>query len=441
MKFKKVLALALAGMMTLSLAACGGSSSSSSSSSDDAASTSDAASESTGGSSDVTLTVGLWDSNQQPGLEEIMADFTAETGIKTEVQLVTWGEYWTMLSAAAQGGSLPDVFWMHANESVRYMSNDILLDLTDQIAASEKIQTENYPADIWDLYTWEGKNYAVPKDVDTIALLYDKTLFDAAGVDYPTNEWTWEDLCDAAIKIHEATGAYGYAMSSDDFQSGYANWIYSYDGYMLDQENMVSGFDQPETIEAMELLDSLLKSGAMPSQEVVSENGPSALIENGQLAMTSQGSWMLAEFKTNEYTAANCDFVELPMSSKTGKRASIYNGLGWAASATTEHPEEAWQLIEYLGSEEAQLKQAELGVTMSAYIGTSDAWVNAAPDFNLQAYLNMWENMYIFPHSKNTTTWNDAINATFKQAWMGEITMEEACLQAAEDMNEVLAEE
>ena len=241
--------------------------------------------------------------------------------------------------------------------------------------------------------------------------------------------------------IHEKTGAYGYAMSSDDFQSGYANWIYSYDGYMLDQENMVSGFDQPETIEAMELLDSLLKSGAMPSQEVVSENGPSALIENGQLAMTSQGSWMLAEFKANEYTAANCDFVELPMSSKTGKRASIYNGLGWAASATTEHPEEAWQLIEYLGSEEAQLKQAELGVTMSAYIGTSDAWVNAAPDFNLQAYLNMWENMYIFPHSKNTTTWNDAINATFKQAWMGEITMEEACLQAAEDMNEVLAEE
>lgn len=440
MEFKKVSALALAGMMTLSLAACGGSSDSASST-DASAKTEDSASSESKGSGDVTLTVGLWDSNQQPGLEEIMADFTAQTGIKTEVQLVTWSEYWTMLSAAAQGGSLPDVFWMHANESVRYMSNDILLDLTDQIVASEKIQTENYPADIWDLYTWEDKNYAVPKDVDTIALLYDKTLFDAAGVDYPTNEWTWEDLSDAAIKIHKATGAYGYAMSCTDFQSGYANWIYSYDGYMLDQDTMESGFDTDETIEAMELLDSLVKSGAMPTQEVMSENEASVLIENGQLAMTSQGSWMLAEFKANEYTAANCDFVELPMSSKTGKRASIYNGLGWAASAATEYPEEAWQLIEYLGSEEAQIKQAELGVTMSAFIGTSDAWVNAAPDFNLQAYLNMWDNMYIYPHSKNTTTWTDAINATFKQVWMGEKTMKEGCLQAAEDMNEVLAEE
>ena len=432
MKFKKVLALTLAGMMVMSMAACGGSSDSSSEGS---------SSESGSKSGDVTLTVGLWDSNQQPGLEEIMADFTEQTGIKTEVQLVTWSEYWTMLSAAAQGGSLPDVFWMHASESVRYMSNDILLDLTEKIAASDKIQTENYPEDIWDLYTYDGKNYAVPKDVDTIALWYDKTLFDAAGVAYPTAEWTWEDFCDAAITINEKTGAYGFAMSCDDFQEGYANWIYSYDGYMLDQETMKSGFDQPETIEAMEMLDTLLKSGAMPSQEVVSENSPSVLLESGQLAMTTRGSWNLAEFKANEYTAANCDCVELPMSSKTGKRASIYNGLGWAASATTEHPEEAWQLIEYLGSEEAQLKQAELGVTMSAYIGTSDKWVNAAPDFNLQAYLNMWENMYVYPHSKNTTTWNDAINSVFKSVWMGEITMEEGCLQAAEEMNEVLAEE
>lgn len=447
MSFKKVLALALAGTMVMSMAACGGSGDSASDSKAETSGTEteekkdDAAEESGSASSDVTLTVGLWDSNQQPGLEEIMAEFTAKTGIKTEVQLTTWSEYWTMLSAAAQGGSLPDVFWMHANESVRYMSNDILLDLTEQIAASEEIQTENYPEDIWSLYTYEDKNYAVPKDVDTIALWYNKTLFEEAGIDYPTADWTWEDLIEAAKTINEKTGKYGYAMSCDDFQSGYGNWIYSYDGSMINYDDMTSGFDKAETIEAMNLLDSLLKSGAMPTQEVITENGANVLLENGELAMTSQGSWMLAEFVNNEYTAANCDCVELPKSSVTGKRASIYNGLGWAASATTEHPEEAWQLIEYLGSKDAQTKQADLGVTMSAYIGTSENWINAAPDFNLQAYLNMWDNMYIFPHSKYTTTWNDAINETFKAAWTGEISMEDACNTAAEQMNEVLAEE
>lgn len=75
------------------------------------------------------------------------------------------------------------------------------------------------------------------------------------------------------------------------------------------------------------------------------------------------GSWVLGAFKENEYTAANCDCVELPKNAETGRRASSYNGLGWAASASGEHTDEAWQLIEYLGSKEAQEKQAELGVT------------------------------------------------------------------------------
>lgn len=442
MSFKKVLALALAGTMVMSMAACGGSGDSKAETSGtEVEESGDAAEESGSASSDVTLTVGLWDSNQQPGLEEIMADFTAETGIKTEVQLVTWAEYWTMLSAAAQGGSLPDVFWMHANEAMRYMSNDILLDLTDQIAASDKIDTANYPEDLVSIYTYEDKIYAVPKDIDTIALWYNKSLFDEAGVDYPTADWTWEDLIDAATTIHEKTGKYGYANACDDFQAGYGNWIYSYDGSMINYDDMTSGFDKPETIEAMKLLDGLLQTGAMPSQEVLTENGANVLLENGEVAMCNQGSWMLAEFKNNEYTAENCDCVELPKSSVTGKRASIYNGLGWAASATTKHPEEAWKLIEHLGSKEAQTKQADLGVTMSAYLGTSDNWINGAPDFNLQAYLNMQENMYIYPHSKNTITWTDAINETFKAAWMGEISMEDACLKAAEQMNEVLADE
>ena len=66
---------------------------------------------------DVTLSVSIWDTNQEPGIKEILADFTEKTGIKTEISVVKWDEYWTMLEAGAQGGSLPDVFWMHSNES------------------------------------------------------------------------------------------------------------------------------------------------------------------------------------------------------------------------------------------------------------------------------------------------------------------------------------
>lgn len=389
----------------------------------------------------VTLSVSIWDTNQEPGIKEILADFTEKTGIKTEISVVKWDEYWTMLEAGAQGGSLPDVFWMHSNESQRYMSNDMLLDLTDKIKDSDLIDPENYPEDIWGLYTYDDKYYAVPKDIDTIALWYNKTLFDEAGLDYPTADWTWDDVTEAAKKLTKDDGSqYGLAMRNDNNQAGYYNLIYDNGGYIISDDKTKSGWDDEKTIAAMQTLEGWIKDGVIPSLETMSENNEDVLFEAGKIAMTCQGSWMLAAFKENEYTAANCDCVELPKNAETGRRASSYNGLGWAASASGEHTDEAWQLIEYLGSKEAQEKQAELGVTMSAYKDTSDAWAKSA-DFNLQAYLNMMDDMEIRPYSKSTVTWENEDNEILKGVYTGDITMEEACKQMADQMNEKLAEE
>ena len=434
MKFKKVMALVLASAMVFSMAACGGDSGSSGETKKEDSGDSG---ESDGGE----LSVSIWDTNQEPGLKEILADFTEETGIKTKLTVVKWDEYWTMLEAGAQGGSLPDVFWMHSNESERYMSNDMLLDLTDKIAESDKIDPENYPEDIWGLYTYDDKYYAVPKDVDTIALWYNKTMFDEAGLAYPTADWTWDDVSEEAKKLTKDDGSqYGLAVRNDNNQAGYYNLVYDNGGYIINEDKTKSGWDDPKTIEAMKTLEGWIKDGVMPSIETMSENGEDVLFQSGKVAMVLQGSWMVAAYRDNEYTAANCDLVELPKNAETGRRASVYNGLGWAAAANGEHTEEAWKLLEYLGSEEAQKKQAELGVTMSAYKGTSDAWAKSA-DFNLQAYLNMMDDMEIRPYSKTTVTWENEDNEILKSVYTGEKTMEEACKEMADQMNEKLAEE
>ena len=202
----------------------------------------------------------------------------------------------------------------------------------------------------------------------------------------------------------------------------------------------VSGYDDPNTIKAMQYFEKMIQEGIMPSQQTMSESAEDVLLGSGTLAMATQGSWMLSAFKENEYIAQNCDCVELPKDAASGKRVSIYNGLGWAASADTDNPDEAWQLIEYLGSEEAQIRQAELGVTMSAYEGTSEAWAGSA-DFNLQAYLNMMDDMVIRPYSRETVTWENDVNEELKKGWTQEVTMEEACMNAAATMNETLDEE
>ena len=433
MKKRSLAVSVVMGLMALGLVACGGSKSSSSEST--------ASGSGEQGASSDELSVAIWDTNQEPGLKEILDDFTKETGIKTKISVVKWNEYWTMLEAGAQGGSLPDVFWMHSNESERYMSNDMLLDLTDKIKASDKIKVENYPEDIWGLYTYKDHYYAVPKDIDTIAIWYNKKLFDEAGVPYPTSDWTWDDLTETARKLTKSDGSqYGLAVKMDNNQAGYYNLIYDKGGYVISDDKKKSGWDDPKTIEGMNILDTWIKEGLMPSAETMSENGEEVLFQSGKVAMVPQGSWMIASYKANEYTAQNADIVELPKDAQTGKRVSLYNGLGWAAAKNGKHTEEAWKLIEYLGSEPAQKKQAELGVTMSAYKGTSDAWVKSA-NFNLQAYLNMMDDMVIRPYSRSTVSWENADNEIITKVYTGELTMEEACKQMAKQMNEKLAEE
>lgn len=393
------------------------------------------------GASDVKLSVSIWDNNQKPGLEKIIADFTAKTGIEAEISVITWDEYWTLLSSGAQGGKLPDVFWMHSNESQRYMENDMLLDLTDRIKNSSVVDITKYPQDITGLYTLGGKNYGIPKDIDTIGLWYNKTMFDEAGVKYPDESWTWTDFVEAAKKLTKPDGSqYGCVIAADNNQAGYYNMIYDYGGYVISEDKKKSGYDDANTLKGMNVISQLLEAKAMPDLQTVSENREEVLLQSGKVAMAMQGSWMLAAFKENEYMVNNCDVAVLPKS-EDGKRISIYNGLGWVAAANTAHPEEAWKLIEYFGSKEAQIKQADLGVTMSAYEGTSDNWVKSTDKFNLNAYLEMTKDMVIRPYSKKTVLWENLSIEKFKPVWEGKADMESALKELAAEMNSILSEE
>ncbi len=421
---KKAVAAGLSVIMALSLAACGGGSSDGGSSS--------------GSGKSGELKVAIWDTNQQKGIQEIINDFTEATGIKASVQVLDWNSYWTLLEAGATGGDMPDVFWMHSNEAVKYMSNDILLDLTDKINASEKLEMDKFPQDLKDMYTYNGKTYAVPKDMDTIAMWYNKTMFDEAGIPYPTEDWTWDEFYEIAKKLTK-DGQFGFAMNPSNEQDTWTNIVYAMGGQIV-KDDKTSGFDDPNTLKAMEFVDKLVKD-VCPPANTMSETGTDVLFQSGKVAMISQGSWMVAGFKENEYLTQNCDVVRLPKDATTGKSVSIYNGLGWAASAGTSMPDEAWQLIEWFGTKDMQQKQAELGVTMAAYEGISEAWVKNTDVFNLQPYLDAMDNIVFRPHTNATLEWWNPMVEELKKPWNNEESMADACKNITKDMNERIAQE
>ena len=401
MKMKKLLVAVLCIAMVGMFAACGGGGSSSG-----------------GGDSSGAITVNIWDANQQAGIQEICDDWTAQGNPEVKVEVIDWDNYWTLLEAGASGGEMPDVFWCHSNTVQMYMENDLLLKLNDYIDADDSVDMANYYEGIADLYTRDDGNiYALPKDHDTIALLYNKAIFDEYGVDYPTDDWSWDDVYEAAKKITEGSNGdvYGYALNTSNNQDGWYNFVYDYGAQVITDDHKGTTIGSDEGKAGMEMCRKILSVAA--PQSVVAETGTDSLFQSGKVGMITQGSWMIKSFYDAEnhadYAWALMPYGDANGNGKCdeGERWSAYNGLGWAASASVDNPDECYSLIAYLCGEEAQKKQAELGVTMAGMPGISEEFSKAFDGMDVSAFDRIEEegSLYFRPYTRNTTVWEDAL--------------------------------
>lgn len=390
-----------------------------------------------------TITYSIWDKGQEPGMKAIAEAFEEKNpGIKVKVEVTPWDQYWTKLEAAASGGALPDVFWMHSSQHIRYAENGMLMDLNEVIVNSDVLDMSNFTQGIVDLYNVDGAQIAIPKDVSTIGLWYNKTLFDQAGVEYPNENWTWDDLLNAAHALTDSEkGIYGLNAPLNTEENLF-NYIYQNGGDVFTNDKTQSGYALKETQEALEWYANLsLVEKVSPSQTQFAENGNSTLFTSGKVAMGLFGSWMYTEFITNEYTAKNCAVSFLPQG--VSGHATIYNGLGNAVAANTKNKEAAIKFIEFLGSEEANIIQGEYASAIPAYTEAQSAWAEATTknNFETQCLVDMLEDGRIKPYTKSTAKWEKVEMEILRKVWAGELSVSDACDQLVKEINAILAAE
>ncbi|MCH4039372.1 MAG: sugar ABC transporter substrate-binding protein [Lachnospiraceae bacterium] len=436
--FKRLLSAGLAGILCMSLAACGGK---------------DSGTGNTSGSKadGKGITVAIWDNNQLSGLKQIADDWSKESGVPVKFQVMDWDSYWTTLEAGVSGGQMPDVFWMHSSYADMYTGSDILLPLDDYVDKSDKISFDDYYDGITELYEKDGKHYAIPKDHDTIAVVYNKKIFDKYGVSYPTKDWTWEDFADTAKKITDAgkdDGVYGTYMNTGSNQSGWYDVVYSFGGEIINSDRTKSGMDNENTLKAMNFIgDKILPS--CPSQDSMANTSGDTMMISGKLGMYLDGSWMINSYYTSDIKD-DLAWVELPYEDVNGngtcdkeERCSIYNGLGWSIYKNSPHKDEAFSLIEAMTDKEGQEKQAQLGVTMAAYKDASEKFAEAFQGMDLSAFTDIENDgtLVMRPYSKYSSRWEDSFTDGLIPAWNDPSQMTDVCKDLANQMNQTLAEE
>jgi multiple sugar transport system substrate-binding protein len=342
-----------------------------------------------------SLTMWVWDENWAAAIgasiEEWIADYCP--GATVDLQVQPWGQYWDLLSTNAAGGDIPDVFNMSQDRFFFYASNDVLLDLQPYFDEAG-IDTGVWGSGMIDPYRW-GENddlFAAPVNWDTIAVYYNKDLFDAAGLAYPTADWTWDDFATAAAALTDpAADVYGAAVYSE-YQAGYPNWIAA-TGIppVIGASRTQCTLDDPASLDALNFLKGLYDEGYMPSISVIGGTSADDSFNfwlAGRVAMVSGGSWKLPA--ALEQATFGWDVVQLPRNPETERTRSILHSVGYVASSRTENPDLAANLIVFLASDEGQRYFAEAGGVAPANPGLQQTWIDAfgETDVNIQTFVD-----------------------------------------------------
>lgn len=341
------------------------------------------------------LTMWVWD---EKWAEVIGASIDAWVenycpGASVELVQTPWGQYWDALQTNAASGDLPDVFNISQDRFYFYASNDAVLDLQPYWDAAG-IDTTVWGTGLVDPYRWgpDGDLYAGPVNWDTIALFYNKDMFDAAGLDYPTADWTWDDFASAAAALtNPAEDVYGAAVYAE-YQAGYSNWIASTDtSPIVDPERTTCTLRDPGSLEALNFLKTLYDNGYMPSVSIM--GGASAddafnYWAAGRVAMVTAGSWKLPDALAQ--VEFNWDIVQIPRNPETSISRPILHAVGYAAAANSDNADLAANLIIYLVSDEGQAFFAEAGGVAPANPALQDEWVAAFGDagVNINAFVD-----------------------------------------------------
>lgn len=380
------------------------------------------------------LTFQIWDVAQRDSMQAICDAYTAKNpDVVIEVQVTSWTEYWTKLEAAAESNTMPDIFWMHTNQILYYSDFGMLADVTDLYDDVDPNFYNEHFSEISrnNASGSNGRLYGVPKDKDNIILVYNKEMFDAAGVAYPDDDWTWDDMTDASAKIYETTGKYGFMAYAED-HLGYWNFVYQAGGYILNEDKTKAGFTQPATMDAMKFYIGIQNEEWCPTQTYFAETQPGIAFFSELGSMYLDGNWELMN-KATSYPNMDgkWDIAKLPICPNPASgdgRATISNGLCYSTAARGKNLEVVKDVLKYFGTEEAQRLAGSYGAAIPAYNGTEDsyfeAFEKAGYDLDLQIIKDQFDYSIQCVNNASRPKWKSPVGDELIKIYSGQVDID-----------------
>jgi multiple sugar transport system substrate-binding protein len=372
---------------------------------------------------------------------QIVADFeAANPNITVKVEVSDWDSYWTKLKTLLAAKTPPDMFAIDAPLYLDYQSKGVLLNLKPYLDKNPGMLDGLYPQTLQAYQTPEGY-FGLPRDFQTIVLFYNKTMFDTAGLAYPTADWTWDDLRAAAKKLtltgsDGKTTQYGFSFDMWDMEPGWSEAVWSYGGEILNADHTRTLLGEPKARQAWQLLhDMTFVDKSVPDSTASGQYGGDTFLA-GVSAMTPLGHWVVPG-----YADAKLNFDAAPMPKGPAGRFTSVNSAGFVIANGSKYPDQAFEFLKFVLSTDGQTRLAELGFACPVLksIAESPVFLKQKININQQVFLDALQYAKVKPVFKGYDEWASAVGDGMAPVWSGEADLNTTLDAVVVAADEVLA--
>jgi len=364
-------------------------------------------------------------------LQAIVDAFEAENPtIKVEVSSAPYADYFTLLQADFAGGDPPDVFELNYENFVSYAANDVLLDVSSYVSADAPYYPRALAA-----FQYDGKQLALPETFSTVLLFYNKDLFDQAGIEYPTAEWTWDDAMEAAKAIRALGDDIWGIYSPIQFWEFYKKAAQNNCAF-FNEDMTESTINSPECVAALETMVSFVTEDVMPDEIELGGVANEELFAQGKLGMVVIGTWMFAAFQEVPFA------WDIQLEPGMAQKGHHFFSNGVAVAKDTEYPEAAAAFAQFLtASETAATVRVDTGWELPALDQPEyfQSYLEQTPPDNREAVFQALESPVVPPVIERQTEMQDALTSVLSAVALGELDPQTA-LDTAKDQIDSLLE-
>lgn len=361
---------------------------------------------------------------QEETLAKMVEAFNVEyPEITIEVETLGYADYFTQLATRVAGGTAPDVFELNIENFRAYADKGAIAKLDTSSVDISQIYPKTLSA-----FQIDGDQYGLPTKFSNVVMIYNKDLFDQAGVAYPTADWTWADELAAAEKIR-ALGDDIYGVFRPIQTWEFYKTVAQNGGSMMNAAQTEFTLNSAANIGALELMVARINdSNVTPTTEQMGGMGDWDLFKSGRLGMLVTGIWAFGDFASN--ITFNWDIAVEP---GIQEHATHFFSDALVVSGSSEVQEAATKFIAFIsGSPEAALLRAnanwDLPVALTDEVAT--AYKAVTPPANKQAVFDSLDYLVMPPSLENFNAVADELQIYLSKAVSGELTAKEALDQA-----------